>query len=276
VRTTTIQRFTETFTPYGFAAKAMYPAYGMAEGTVLIAARRRGEGSAAREISRAALLHHRADPPRAPDDRQTSVACGRALPGERIAIVDPETRARLDADRIGEIWAAGPNVGRGYWRNPEATEAAFAAEIVGEEGSGTWLRTGDLGFLDEDGELFITGRLKELIIIRGINHYPQDIENTVQRCHPALRPHGGAAFAAPDGSGAEALIVVQEVERTERHRVAGDDLVAAIREAVVTEHDIVPAKIVLIRPSTLPKTTSGKIQRGLTRRLWLDGSLEVL
>jgi acyl-CoA synthetase (AMP-forming)/AMP-acid ligase II len=247
----------------------------MAEATVLISAGHRGRGVVVRTVGSAGLQRHRAEPPAEPGDAQRVVGCGRAVTGERIAVADPETRRHLPPLHVGEIWAAGPNVARGYWRQAEVSREIFAASIAGET-PGDWLRTGDLGFLDEDGELFITGRIRELIIIRGINHYPQDVENTVQRCHPALRPHGGAAFAAPDSTGAEALIVVQEVERTERHRVASDDLVAAIREAVVTEHDIAPYKIVLIRPSTLPKTTSGKIQRGLTRRLWLEGSLEVL
>ena len=205
----------------------------------------------------------------------TLVGCGRALVGERIAVVDPDTRQRVPPLRVGEIWVCGPNVARGYWRNREATSEAFAAHIAGEDAA-DWLRTGDLGFFDESGELYITGRIKELIIIRGMNHYPQDIENTVQQCHPALRRHGGAAFAALDGPGSEKLIVVQEVERTHRHRIASKDILATIREAISVEHEIAPDKIVLIRPGTLPKTTSGKIQRNLARQLWLAASLEVL
>jgi acyl-CoA synthetase (AMP-forming)/AMP-acid ligase II len=203
------------------------------------------------------------------------VGCGRAITRTRVAIVDPATQRPVPPLQIGEIWAAGPHIAQGYWRNLEATREVFDAALAGQP-NGDWLRTGDLGFLDAEGELFVTGRIKELIVIRGVNHYPQDIEDTVQRCHPALRAHGGAAFSVPDAGGAETLVVVQEVERTERHRIAADDVAAAIREAVIGEHDIAPSAIVLIRPGTLPKTTSGKIQRGLTRRLWLAGSLDIL
>lgn len=272
VQAATIGRFAQTFAPHGFAADAFYPAYGMAEATVLIAAGRRGAGAVLRPLSRAGLQWDRVAPPRDASDEQIAVGCGRALFGEHLAIVDPATRARLGADRIGEIWVAGANVCRGYWRNEEATAEAFGAAIVGEAG-GRWLRTGDLGFLDAAGELFITGRIKEVVIIRGANHYPQDIEETVQRCHPALRRHGGAAFAIGGGDAPEALVIVQEVERAGRHRIAADEIIGEIREAVVSRHEIVPHAIVLLRPGALPKTTSGKIQRTLAKQLWLSGSL---
>ena len=275
VRAETIERFAATFAPHGFAAGAIYPAYGMAEATVLIAAGKRGAGAVMRRLSRDGLQRHRAEAPRGSGDEQVAVGCGRALIGERIAIVDPATRRRLGPDRVGEIWVAGPNVAGGYWRNLEASEAVFGARIDGEAGAG-WLRTGDLGFLDAAGELFITGRIKEVVIIRGANHYPQDIEDTVQSCHPALRRHGGAAFTAGDGVAAERLVVVQEVERTERNRIVADEVVGRIREAIVSEHEIVPHEIVLLRPGALPKTTSGKIQRNLARQLWLSGALERL
>jgi acyl-CoA synthetase (AMP-forming)/AMP-acid ligase II len=133
-----------------------------------------------------------------------------------------------------------------------------------------------LGFLDEDGELYITGRIKDVIIIRGINHYPQDIEATAQESHPALRRHGGAAFAVLDARGEERLVVVQEVERTQRHQVPIDEILGSVREAISNEHEIAVHEIVLIRPGTVPKTTSGKIQRSLTRQLWQQGALDVI
>jgi acyl-CoA synthetase (AMP-forming)/AMP-acid ligase II len=231
-------------------------------------------------VGRAGLRAGNIAPPHDREDAQTIVGCGRAIADERIAIVDPDSRAPLGAGQIGEIWVAGPNVARGYWRNPEASAATFGAKTAGEEGAGEdglrWLRTGDLGFLDDRGELYVTGRLKDIVIIRGANHYPQDIEDTVERAHPGLRRHGGAAFAAQDGTGAERLVIVQEVERTWRHRLDIDEIVARIREAVVAEHEIVPYEITLLRPGALPKTTSGKIQRGLSRRLWQQGSLDRL
>jgi acyl-CoA synthetase (AMP-forming)/AMP-acid ligase II len=280
VRAETIRRFSETFAPHGFAPATIYPAYGMAEATVLISAGRRGAGPVMRPLSRDGLQRHRALPPLDAGDAQTVVGCGRALAGERIAIVDPTTRERLGADRVGEIWVAGPNVAGGYWRNAEAAAAVFGARIAGEENAGEadegWLRTGDLGFIDVAGELFITGRIKEVVIIRGANHYPQDIEDTAQSCHPALRRNGGAAFTVTEGDDPERLIVVQEVERTERHRIAADEIIGRIREAIVREHEIVPHQIALLRPGALPKTTSGKIQRGRARELWLAGSLDRL
>src|SRR5205085_131124 len=139
-----------------------------------------------------------------------------------------------------------------------------------------WLRTGDLGFLDEAGELYVTGRIKDLIIVRGINHYPQDIERTVQAAHPALRPNCGAAFSVPDERGEETLVVVQEIERTERNRIDPAEMKGAIRESVTEQHEMYARHIVLIRPGALPKTTSGKIQRKLARKLWLAGDFEDL
>ena len=156
-----------------------------------------------------------------------------------------------------------------------ATSGGLHARIDGEDDA-SWLRTGDLGFLDETGELFVTGRIKELIIIRGINHYPQDIEQTVQRLHPSLRQNGGAAFSVPDENGEEHLVIVQEIERTERNRIDTEELNGLIREGVTDQHELFARHIELIRPGTLPKTTSGKIQRGMARRLWLDGRLDLL
>ncbi|HEV2334825.1 MAG TPA: fatty acyl-AMP ligase, partial [Stellaceae bacterium] len=275
VRADTIERFIATFAPHGFSARAVWPGYGMAEATLLVSAGPPGRGAPIRSVSAAGLQQHRAERPSGPTDAQRVVGCGKALVGERIAIVDPKTCAALAPARVGEIWVSGPNVAGGYWRNPEASRATFATRIAGGDGS-AWLRTGDLGFLDETGELFVTGRIKELIIVRGVNHYPQDIEYTVQACHPALRPNAGAAFAATDATGGERLIVVQEIERTRRKNIDIDDIVGSIREAVVTEHEINPAEIVLIAPGTLPKTTSGKIQRALTARLWREAHLKTV
>ncbi|MDN3275389.1 fatty acyl-AMP ligase [Frankia sp. RB7] len=272
VRADTIARFIETFAPHGFDSCAMYPAYGMAEATLLISGGTRGGGHVTRHVSRAALQTHAAEPPANPDDTQLVVGCGRALTGELIAIVDPEYRGRLPADRVGEIWVSGANVARAYWRNDAATREELNAEIVGEDGR--WLRTGDLGFLDHTGELFVTGRIKDLIIIRGINHYPQDIEHTVQSLDNALRENCGAAFSVPDKNGEESLVIVQEVERTARHAIDTVEIKGQIREAIADSHELSARHIALIRPGALPKTTSGKIQRKLARRLWLDGGFE--
>ncbi|MBO0738837.1 MAG: fatty acyl-AMP ligase, partial [Alphaproteobacteria bacterium] len=276
VRADTIDRFVSTFAPYGFAASSAHPAYGMAEATLLISSGERGHGAVTRTLSRPALMRHQAVSPTREEDVHRIVGCGRPIAGERLAIVDPQTRRRLGLYMIGEVWVAGPHVTRGYWGNREATASVFRAAVDGDGGDACWLRTGDLGFLDENDELYITGRIKDLIIIRGVNHYPQDIENTVQDCHPALRRNCGAAFSVPGRSDEEQLVVVQEVERTYRRRVEAEPIIASIRESIAREHEISAREIVLIRTGTLPQTTSGKIQRGLTRQLFLAGALSVL
>lgn len=272
VRADTIARFIETFAPHGFDPRAIYPAYGMAEATLLISGGTRGGGHVMRSVSRTALQAHAAEAPADPGDAQFVVGCGCALTGEQIAIVNPERRQRLAADRVGEIWISGANVARAYWRNDAATREELNAKIAGEDGR--WLRTGDLGFLDHTGELFVTGRIKDLIIIRGINHYPQDIERTVQSQDSALRENCGAAFSVPDEHGEEGLVIVQEVERTARHSIDTGEIKGQIREAIADSHELSARHIALIRPGALPKTTSGKIQRKLARRLWLGGGFE--
>ncbi len=276
VQAETIRRFIETFAGHGFDPAAIFPAYGMAEATLLISGGSRGAGHVTRTVSRSGLQAHAVAPPGDRADTQTLVGCGRALVHERIAIVDPERCDRLSADRVGEIWVNGPNVGRAYWRNPEATVTGLNARIAGDDDGANWLRTGDLGFLDASGELFVTGRIKDLILVRGINHYPQDIEHTVQALHPAFRRNCGAAFSIVDERGEETLVVVQEIERTERNRIDAAEMKGLIREGVAEQHELFARHIVLIRPGTLPKTTSGKIQRGLARKLWLERRFEDL
>jgi acyl-CoA synthetase (AMP-forming)/AMP-acid ligase II len=275
IRSATIDRFAATFAPYGFDAKSIHPAYGMAEATLLISAGRRGTGPITRRIDRDALQRNQIVAPAKAQDAQILVGCGRQLLGECLAIVDPETRISRGPGLLGEVWVAGPHVAQGYWHNPEATASAFRARTASGDAQ-SWLRTGDLGFLDENGELYITGRIKDLIIIRGINHYPQDIEETVQDCHAALRRHCGAAFSVPDHNGEEQLVLVQEVERTFRLHIATEEIIAAIREAITREHEIAAREIVLIRTGSLPKTTSGKIQRRLTRQMFVTGTLSLV
>jgi acyl-CoA synthetase (AMP-forming)/AMP-acid ligase II len=276
VHAETIDRFIGTFAGHGFNARAAFPAYGMAEATLLISGGSRGAGHVTRSVSRSALQSHAVTAPTDAADAQLLVGCGRALINERLAIVDPDHRTRLPAHTVGEIWVNGPNVARAYWENPEATTAALNASLAGEDDGVRWLRTGDLGFLDEASELYVTGRIKDLIIVRGINHYPQDIERTVQAAHPALRANCGAAFAVADEHGEETLVVVQEIERTERNRIDPAELKGLVRENVTEQHELFARHIVLIRPGTLPKTTSGKIQRSLARKLWIERRLEDL
>jgi len=276
VHADTIRQFSETFATHGFDPKTAFPAYGMAEATLLISGGARRAGHVTRMVDRTALQAGTAAPPVKPSDAQQLVGCGRALVGERIAIVDPDSRRRVPADHVGEVWVHGPNVARAYWRNAETTARDLNARIEGDTDGANWLRTGDLGLLDPAGELFITGRIKDLVIIRGVNHYPQDIEHTVQAQHTALRQNGGAAFSVPDERGDETLVIVQEIERTERNRIDAVEIKGQIRERLADQHEVSARHIVLIKPGSLPKTTSGKIQRRRARQLWLEGRLEDL
>jgi acyl-CoA synthetase (AMP-forming)/AMP-acid ligase II len=269
VRAQTLERFAKAFAPYGFRASALHPSYGMAEATLMISCGRRGEGAFVRAIDESAFQKS-CVVDASTDSGRDLVACGRELDGEEITIVDPSTRERMQPDRIGEIWVRGPHVAQGYFNDPEATREVFHAEIHG--GSGSWLRTGDLGFLDASGNLFVSGRLKDVIILRGANYYPQDIERTVEECHPALRRHGAAAFSVDGERGEERLVVVQEIARTHRHAENHAEIEDCIREAVAEAHDLSVHQIVLIAPGALPVTTSGKVQRGLARKMFYDGA----
>ncbi|MEJ0078909.1 MAG: fatty acyl-AMP ligase [Alphaproteobacteria bacterium] len=273
IRAATLDKFIETFAPYRLAPSAVNPGFGMAEATLIVSMSPVGSGVDTRRLSRSALQANDIRDAADTGDAQVLVGCGYPIPDSRLAIVDPQTLRRLAADTVGELWIEGPHVARAYWENPSASEN-LRAHIEGEPGD--WLRSGDLGFLDAKGQLFITGRRKDLIIVRGMNHYPQDIELTVERAHPALSQNGGAAFSVPDERGEEQLVVVQEVERTARNRIDPDEITGIIREAVATEHEVFARHIALIRPQSLPKTTSGKIQRFLTRKLWLEGKLDYL
>ncbi|MBE9556413.1 MAG: fatty acyl-AMP ligase, partial [Proteobacteria bacterium] len=233
VRADTLRTFAETFAPHGLDARALYPCYGMAEGTLLLSGGRRDAPPVIRAVSRAALQAGQAIPAIA--DARDVVGCGRELSGERLAIVDPQTGMECAPGGVGEIWAAGPHIAQGYWNNPAATRETFQARLAGG-GEGPFLRSGDLGFM-LDGELFIAGRLKDVIIVRGQNHYPQDIEATAAACHPALRPNHAAAFTVGE-AGAEKLVIVQEVERVWRNRADYVELEGLVRAAVVAEHEL--------------------------------------
>lgn len=275
VKAETIARFCETFSPYGFNAGTMYPGYGLAEATLLVSGGSRGHIPHIRVAGRNASQRGKAPHDPIANKTQTLVSCGHSVPGQQIAIVDPETRVELGPGQIGEIWISGPHIAAGYWNNLTATAEAFRAKLA-DHTAGDWLRTGDLGLMDNNNQLFVTGRIKDLIIIRGVNHYPQDIERTVQEAHPAMRRDCGAAFAITDDAGNERLAIIQEVERTHRKHLDVRQVMAQVQEAVIRQHDISVETIALIPPAALPKTTSGKIQRSLAKRLWLDGAFEVL
>jgi acyl-CoA synthetase (AMP-forming)/AMP-acid ligase II len=272
----TIARFTRSFTAYGFDARTMYPGYGLAEATLLVSGGTRGDGVTTRWISRSGLRGGFASQAQDPSDARELVSCGHAMPGEQLAVVDPDDLCLVPPGVVGEILVKGSNAAAGYWHDPVMTSAIFRARIRDASDEQCWLRTGDLGFLDEFGALFVTGRIKDLIIIRGVNHYPQDIEQTMQGSHPALRRHGGAALSVLDEHNVESLVLVQEIDRAHRHGFDAGEITQYIRRAVASAHGIAAHDIVLIAPATLPKTTSGKVQRSLTRRLWTEGGLRLI
>ncbi|MDM0053046.1 type I polyketide synthase [Variovorax sp. J22R115] len=274
VRASTLHDFAAAFAPCGFAAHAFCPGYGLAEGTLKVTAVRRGVGPTLLAVRASALAHGRAE---VADDKEPDVrmlvGCGVSEIGARVVIVDPETALECEAAGIGEIWVHSDSVAQGYWRRAKESEQTFAARL-GASGEGPFLRTGDLGFV-RDGELFVTGRLKDLIIIRGVNHYPQDIELSVEHCHSALRPGAGVAFAT-EVDGEEKLVIAQELERTRLRHIDVDEVVESIRTAVAREHDLALHAIVLLRPASIPKTSSGKLQRRACRSEFEAGKLSIV
>jgi acyl-CoA synthetase (AMP-forming)/AMP-acid ligase II len=271
VRAETLRRFTETFAPYGLDAKMLSPAYGLAEATVFVSSGPPSRGPVVKQISASGLQHGAMAAPSGSEDQRSLVGCGLAGQGLALAAVDPASHRRVANGMVGEIWLRGPSAAQGYWGRPAESAAVFRASIEGAQGE--WLRTGDLGCLDAEGELYIVGRLKDVIIVRGTNHYPQDLETTASFCHPGLRRDHCAVFGVPAEDGTEQIAVVQEVNRGNPGGWTASEMIAAIRAAIANNHEVTPRSIVLIRPGTLPKTTSGKIQRSLTRQLWADGRL---
>ncbi len=282
VRAETIERFITTFEPYGFRPEAFNPAYGIAENVLLITVGLKTKPLTINKIDKSALEQNRivvAD--NESGSTQKIVSCGRTWLDQKIAIVNPESLTQCPADQVGEIWVSSPSVAQGYWNQPEATKETFLAYLadtgVSEAlatlgASGPFLRTGDLGFL-LNGELFITGRLKDLIIVRGRNHYPQDIEQTVGKSNPALVLNCGAAFSVEIES-EERLVIVQEVEKTYLEKLNVDEVVTAIRQAVSQQHELQVYAVLLLNTGSIPKTSNGKIQRHACRSGFLDDSLE--
>lgn len=273
VRAGTLERFAEAFAGCGFRRETYYPCYGLAEATLFVSG---GDGPAeplTYAFQRAALEREQVvEASAGQDDSQIFVSCGHLYGGQQLGIVDPRTSLRCQPGQVGEIWVSGASVARGYWNRPQETKSTFGA-FVADTGEGPFLRTGDLGFI-YDGHLFIAGRLKDLIIIRGSNHYPQDIELTVSQSHSALQADAGAAFSIQFGD-EERLVVVQEVSRQHRHGSL-EEVMRAIRRSVAENHDLQVHALVLIKPLSIPKTSSGKIQRHACKAAFLEGTLEVV
>ncbi len=274
VRAETLERFAEAFAPCGFHREAFYPGYGLAEATLVVSAGRRGSFPMVRTVQAAALEKNQVVEATTQDKKtRTLVSVGQSFSNQKVVIVAPDTLMTCSPGHAGEIWVSGPSIAQGYWRRPEETMQTFQAYLA-DTGEGPFLRTGDMGFL-LDGELFITGRLKDLIIIRGSNHYPQDIEQTVEQSHAALRPSCCAAFSI-DTDGEERLVVVQELERQILVQLNLDEVIAAIRRAIAEQHGLQVYAVVLIKTGTIAKTSSGKIQRHACKANFLAGNLDVV
>jgi natural product biosynthesis luciferase-like monooxygenase protein len=271
VREETLENFAAAFEVSGFSRSSFFPCYGLAEATLIVSGGPKGRGHVVRKARARSLGMNEVVNPAADEASRSVVSSGVVLPGQRVAIVDTETLTQCPPDQIGEVWIAGESVAQGYWNRGEETEERFHARLADADmGEGPFLRTGDLGFL-KDERLFITGRLKDLIIIRGLNHYPQDIEATVQQSHPALTPGCGAAFPI-DVDGEERLAVVQEVNPRKHPDYA--TVLEKIRRAIAEEHELLAHSILLVKPGTVPKTSSGKLQRHASRNIFLEGGFE--
>ncbi len=271
IRPATLERFAEAFAPCGFEPESLHPCYGLAEATLFVSGKTYREQPKVEPFDSLELSRNRAvnSAGKGLEDK-VLVSCGVPICEQKLVIVNPETLSECSPNEVGEVWVAGQSVAGGYWNQPEATAHTFHAQLSGEAHE-TFLRTGDLGFR-HDGELYVTGRLKDLIIIRGLNHYPQDIEQTAERSHPSLRPGCGAAFSLEVES-EERLVIVQEVQR---NRAATDaEIIEAIRQKISEEHEIQVYAVALIRQGTIAKTSSGKIQRNACRLAFVNSKLNV-
>lgn len=275
VRAETQEAFAKKFAPFGFRPEAFAPCYGLAEATLEVSAYTGEPKTITLTIKRSDFEEGKITPVESAEEKNTltMVSSGAPLADIRVLIADPHTRKRRADDEVGEVWLAGGNIAEGYWNRPEDTKHTFGAH-TSDTHEGPFLRTGDLGFM-HDGHLYITGRLKDLLIVRGRNYYPQDIEITVEKTHPALRPGGGAAFSITE-NGTERLVVVHETQRREMEGVDWNEVIKAIRANIAREHGIRAHAVVLIRRATIAKTSSGKIMRSEMKRQFLANELQVV
>ncbi len=271
LRYATLEAFTKRFGKCGFNMSSFLPCYGMAETTLIVTGGPKIGRPVVNWFNGIALDCREAVPAEegSPDARQL-VGCGRVLPDERVVIVDPVTREQVSEISIGEIWVQSPSVGKGYWQQREETQRTFQAFTA--DGDGPFLRTGDLGFLYDD-QLYVSGRIKDMIIVRGVNRYPQDIEATVERSSDVVQAGSVAAFAM-NYDGREQLVIVAEAIR--RRDLDWDSELQAIRRAVTEEHELPPDAVFLVRNSSVPKTSSGKIQRHACLHAVRDGELKTI
>ncbi|MEU5403425.1 fatty acyl-AMP ligase [Streptomyces sp. NPDC005963] len=272
VRAETLKAFSDRFAPHGFNPDAFFPCYGMAETTLLVTGTPKDRGALLRDVDASGLEQGRLEGPYLGAPARTLVSSGVAAAEDfEVRVVDPVSRVEQPAGQVGEIWVRGASVASGYWERPEVNTEVFGARIAGQEAVGTWLRTGDLGALD-GAELFVTGRLKEMVLINGRNIYPYDVESAVRALDPAI---GAGAVFGVDAGGQEHLVVIHEV----RAAALGSDLktlATSVQRMIGQEFSVPAGNVLLVRPGTVRRTTSGKIQRTLMRKLFLAGALTPL
>jgi acyl-CoA synthetase (AMP-forming)/AMP-acid ligase II/acyl carrier protein len=271
IRSQTLERFSAAFADCGFRQEAFYPCYGMAEATLMVAGVAKTAAPIIKKVNKTALERNQVVEIFTDEEYSTFVSCGQSIPEQKIVIVNPHTLTSCETSEVGEIWVSGASVGKGYWNRTAETEETFHTYLL-DGGQEAFLRTGDLGFLD-NGELFITGRVKDLIIIRGRNLYPQDIELSAEHSHSSLRLGSNAAFAI-EVDDEERLVVVQELEFRSKPNI--DEVTTAIRQALAQEHEIQVYAVVVIKAGTIPKTSSGKIQRRTCKAEFIANQLEVV
>jgi acyl-CoA synthetase (AMP-forming)/AMP-acid ligase II len=267
VRAETRRAFVERFARVGLRPEAMHAAYGLAEATLLVSGGPAAETE--RTVDAEALDRRRLRAPRPGRPVRTLVSCGTAAGAAGIRIVDPESLEVLPDGEIGEIWVSGPGVARGYWRNPATGAERFEATTA--DGTGGLLRTGDLGALDE-GRLYVTGRLKDMIVVAGRNLYPQDLERTVQRVSTLFGT--GTAFGVPGER--ERVVLVQELRTHRQYALDLEALAEDVRRCIAEEFEVALGGVLLVRPGTVRRTSSGKVERAAMRRLFLSGGLRPL
>ncbi|WP_183069228.1 fatty acyl-AMP ligase [Streptomyces sp. gCLA4] len=272
IRADSMQRFSEAFAATGFRPETIVPVYGLAESTLLVSGTPVDRPWVSRSFDEDALEHGTAvSVPADSPEARVLVSCGTS-PALDVAIVDPRARTRCRPGQVGEIWVAGDSVAAGYWQRPDLTREAFEATLADGADQGPYLRTGDLGFRTEDG-LFVCGRIKDVIIVGGRNHHPHDIERTAESAHPAIRPGCVAAFGVT-ADGTEEVVVAAELRRGADDGTgpeARQGVVNAVLRAVTQEHRLTVREVVLLPAGTLPKTSSGKLQRRETRKEYLAG-----
>jgi acyl-CoA synthetase (AMP-forming)/AMP-acid ligase II len=282
VRLSTLETFQRAFGECGFRWEAFTPAYGLAESTLLVSGRVNADGPATIDVDHGSIGRGLASAAARHAPHKALVSSGPVADGMRIAIVDPVRRTRCAPNEIGEIWIAGDSVAAGYWNRPEETAATFGA-FVADSHEGPFLRSGDLGFL-RDGSLVVTGRIKDVLIVRGLKHYPQDLEQTTERASISVRPGCCAAFSVQtddDEDRGEAVVVLAETDLGEATggalgTHAHNRALADIRQAIADAHQLQLCAVALVAPGNLPRTTSGKLQRFRCREAFLNDELDVV